>query len=483
MDRADDPRRASRDRLRAGFQYQAIRQLRDLGSLFETPPSGPVRDTVTFELERMATIARTFTMGEVESAAKAASVAIAAGGGRDRLVQLAATFRSMGMTTRFPPLVVVAQTAQLARLQAEAQRVVEPILFFQSLDSARSAVIGERPQAMVVPAISLTNLTPDERALPIFTYGPDEVGARRAAIAFGAVGYLDERWELRHLLERIRTRTGNALDGPPKILLDSAIARLDVMSEALVAAGMDVAVADVSSHALRSVKDASADLVVVASTAADAVKLLRTHHLLGSVMIAAVGQGSDALLAGADLHLPGGKDPIDVLTVAVQRARDRIGGRDSLTGVPARAEGLGLLDRLIADVQRGSASGIVAVVELDMGEVVLAGHPRGSAAQAYALRVLARTLRAGLRVNDILARLGGGTFLVALPGAPMAAARRRLGDLRQSFASLGARDERLAPFGFSAGLADLDDGLDGVLLRAEDAIERTRATNARGGIG
>jgi GGDEF domain-containing protein len=483
MDRADDPRRASRDRLRAGFQYQAIRQLRELGSLFETPASGPVRDTVTFELERMATIAHTFGMTEVESAAREASLGVAAGGGRERLVALATTFWAIGMTTRFPPIVVVAQAAQLTRLQAEAQRMVEPILLFASLEAARSAVIGERPQAMVVPSTFLTSLTEVEQKLTIFAYGPEDVAARRAAITAGAIGYLEERWELRHLLERVRTRTGNVLDGPPKVLLDSAIPRLDAMTDALSGAGIEVGVADVSGHALRSVKDASADLVVVSSAAADAVKLVRAHHLLGSVMIASVGPSSDALLAGADLHLSGGRDPIELLTVAVQRARERIGGRDPLTGVPARSEGLGLVDRMIADAQRGLGSGVVAVVELDMGESVLAGHPRGSAAQAYALRVLARTLRSGLRINDVVARIGGGTFLVALSGAPIGAARRRLGELRQAFLALGARDERLAPFGFSAGFADLEDGLDGVLHRAEDAMERMRATNARGGIG
>lgn len=483
MDRAEDSRRASRDRLRAGFQYQAIRQLRDLGTLFETPPSGPVRETIAFELERMATIAKSFAMPEVETAARDASIAIAGGAGRERLAQLGAVFRSVGMATRFPPIVVVAQSQHQARLQAEAQRMVEPVLFLPSLDATRTAIVGERPQAMVVPAMSLTNLTPEERRLDIFAYGPDDTGGRKAAIAFGALGYLDERWELRHIIERVRTRTANQLDGPPRILLDTAISHLDVVAGALGGAGIEVATADVTNHTIRSVKDASADLVVVASGASDAVKLLRAHHQLGTLMIAAVGSGSEALHAGADLHVAGGKDPIDALVVAVHRARERRVAQDPLAGVSSRAEGLGLLDRMIAEARRGASAGTIAIVELDDADAAPGGPTRGSAAQAYALRVLGRTLRGGLRVTDVVARIGGGTYVVGMSGAPSAAARRRLGDLRQAFLALAGRDERLGPFGFSAGVADLEDGLDGVLHRTEDALERIRATNARGGIG
>jgi diguanylate cyclase (GGDEF)-like protein len=487
MDRDDPSRRAARtaptgrsaatqakDRLRHSFQHQTVRLVRELGAMIGAGPAAAINDTLGFELDRVARTAQTFGLTSIAAAATRAADAVARGDGAAQIAELAATCRRDGLTTRFPPIVVIAPAATMQRLQAELAQISDVVLCFPTLEAARAAGIAERPQALVVPASSAYKLDSEERSYPLFTHGADHDAARRAAIALDAVACLGEHWELRQLLAHARTLASHQLDGTPRVLLDASSEA--GVTAALTDAGVDVVARDLTADPARAVAEVTADAVVVPARAGDVVRHLRVHPEVWNTPIIAIGPEPDAARAGADAHLPDAASPL--LSALLVERRLRRTGIDPLTGLANRADGLAALDRLILDARRHHTSGVVAIVEIDGPTVARSAPHHGLAARA-----LANTLRTGVRGSDVLARVGGGTFLVALPGAPLAAARRRLADLRQAFLTYGVHDARMVPVGFSAGVSDFDDGTHGLLQRAEDALERVRAQDARGGIG
>jgi two-component system cell cycle response regulator len=82
---------------------------------------------------------------------------------------------------------------------------------------------------------------------------------------------------------------------------------------------------------------------------------------------------------------------------------------DSLTGLHNRRYALRRLDRMLAAPGRG-----VAVMMLDLDHFKSVNDRHGHAAGDAVLASVAKRLRAGLRPQDLLARLGGEEFLVAL---------------------------------------------------------------------
>jgi two-component system cell cycle response regulator len=85
---------------------------------------------------------------------------------------------------------------------------------------------------------------------------------------------------------------------------------------------------------------------------------------------------------------------------------------DSLTGLHNRRYGMYQLDRMMAQPGRG-----VTVMLLDIDHFKQVNDTHGHRAGDEVLRLVARRLRAQLRGSDLLARIGGEEFLVALPDA------------------------------------------------------------------
>ncbi len=83
---------------------------------------------------------------------------------------------------------------------------------------------------------------------------------------------------------------------------------------------------------------------------------------------------------------------------------------DSLTGLHNRRYALGQLARLLADPGRG-----LAVMMLDLDHFKTVNDRFGHAAGDHVLATIANRLRHELRGRDLVARLGGEEFLVALP--------------------------------------------------------------------
>jgi len=95
---------------------------------------------------------------------------------------------------------------------------------------------------------------------------------------------------------------------------------------------------------------------------------------------------------------------------------------DPLTGLPNRrvffervAEGLRL-------AERDSAALSVAII--DANGLKQLNDEHGHAAGDAALRRIGEILSAGVRGNDLVARIGGDEFAVVFPGAPLLAAER-----------------------------------------------------------
>jgi diguanylate cyclase (GGDEF)-like protein len=163
-------------------------------------------------------------------------------------------------------------------------------------------------------------------------------------------------------------------------------------------------------------------------------------------------------------------------------------GADPLTGLPDRR---GLADRVEAAIREARAgNGAVAVLFVDLDQVPSVNAYWGHATGDQLICTVADRLRGRLRRRDVLARIGGHEFLLALldpdPDAAAQQARRiaaELLDLVRRPVTLSGTE---VPVGARVGLSVFPhDGADfGALLRAaaHDRYER-RVTPATGSGG
>lgn len=143
---------------------------------------------------------------------------------------------------------------------------------------------------------------------------------------------------------------------------------------------------------------------------------------------------------------------------------------DSLTGLHNRRYALRRLDRMLAAPGRG-----VAVMMLDLDHFKLVNDRHGHAAGDRVLSTVAKRLRATLRPGDLIARLGGEEFLVALqdtdPDTALFCAER----VREAIGARPVPDAAPHPISvtLSVGLAmavDAGEGAVALIERADRAL-------------
>ncbi len=150
---------------------------------------------------------------------------------------------------------------------------------------------------------------------------------------------------------------------------------------------------------------------------------------------------------------------------------------DSLTGLHNRRYGLFQLDRMLAQAGRG-----LAVMLLDIDHFKRVNDTHGHSVGDRVLSLVARRLRAQLRAGDLLARIGGEEFLIALPDADRALALGCAERLRAAIAGHGfatGAGAQLLGVTISVGIALSDPGAgetaQSLLDRADAALYGAKA--------
>lgn len=133
----------------------------------------------------------------------------------------------------------------------------------------------------------------------------------------------------------------------------------------------------------------------------------------------------------------------DELTAAL-RTIEVMAAMDELTGVSSRRSFLAALDQIVAD------GGQCAVAIVDADHFKLVNDTHGHGVGDAVLVAIGRTASRELRSDDLIGRLGGEEFGIALPGLDLAAATEILERVR---VAIEAVDDAGARVTISAGLA------------------------------
>eukprot|EP01037_Dinobryon_pediforme_P022276 gene22276-23380_t len=149
---------------------------------------------------------------------------------------------------------------------------------------------------------------------------------------------------------------------------------------------------------------------------------------------------------------------------------------DPLTGIVNRRAFDLILDQRIADVAAGRGIGVCAVLDLDFFKRVNDAH--GHAAGDRVLCAFTDVARRSLRIDDVIARLGGEEFALIIWNADLSEAQVICERLRREVADLSVaigfgQDVR---FTFSGGLAPIRAGRSRqhVLRHADEALYRAK---------
>lgn len=152
----------------------------------------------------------------------------------------------------------------------------------------------------------------------------------------------------------------------------------------------------------------------------------------------------------------------------------RFASTDPLTGIPNRRMLDEVLARELARVRRKGHSLTVAYIDCDNFKEIndRFGHSTGN----EVLRIVARTLRTGIRETDLAARIGGDEFVILLVEATGQQARDILDRI---VAALGAvMKERSWPLTLSVGVAttSFPGSADELLERADRLMYRAKTS-------
>jgi len=151
----------------------------------------------------------------------------------------------------------------------------------------------------------------------------------------------------------------------------------------------------------------------------------------------------------------------NVLTEATEspeRCHHTAATRDPLTGLPNRAMAL---EDLAAALRRSPQSGCCpAVLMIDLDNFTLINDSQGRSAGDEVLRTVARRLRDSARHSDVVARVGGDSFVVIAELSDPGSARRIADRIREHLASTSEDDRSMGdlPIRASVGIVTVPPG-------------------------
>ena len=136
-----------------------------------------------------------------------------------------------------------------------------------------------------------------------------------------------------------------------------------------------------------------------------------------------------------------------------KREKEHQSEHDALTGLPNRLRLLRKLDEMI---EAANGSGAVAVLFLDLDGFKPVNDMYGHAAGDHVLRCIAQRLRGAIRSTDVVARIGGDEFVVALALAERGGrtVERVMAELEEAIGRPVAHDGCLLSVGASIGCAE-----------------------------
>jgi diguanylate cyclase (GGDEF)-like protein len=145
---------------------------------------------------------------------------------------------------------------------------------------------------------------------------------------------------------------------------------------------------------------------------------------------------------------------------------------DGLTGLLLRNRFLELARLALSDIRRQQRP--VCMLFLDADHFKQLNDDYGHAAGDAALIALAAALRAQMRLNDLIGRIGGEEFAILLPGLDLQQASQRAEQLRLAVRAILRPD---GPLTVSIGVAECDhagENTESLLARADLAMRQAK---------
>jgi GGDEF domain-containing protein len=419
------------------------------------------------------------------SAAAADACDLTFGGVPDKVLEPVA--RAMRLTLEAPlfaPIGIVGDEDLSARFRKITAITSEPLKIASHLDGLLDRLSVVPWGGLLVPVEQVAAAVQIADGAPVIGWGESrDWAARLRAVEAGASGFVSRRCAVAELLDQVRSRAIRPEANPEIFVIADESPAREAWVRAMKNAGMGV-VASCQPHEIAPALDVVCpDVLVVGGTVGkvDAevlVRACRSHGRRAHVPVVVVGDvlDGDALrAAGADDVLSAdvtGESVADRVAQRNERMWHIRRGRHAVSGLLDRPFVLRQLDRRLGSAQRDSHPLTVAV--LGLSGLGIARERWGKAAVNAAQQLCAEGLEAGVRRIDLAGQLGADTFLLALHRCAAREGRRRMTDLARRIELRLHSDHRLRELICLFGIADSEDGLAGVAVRADDDLRSVR---------
>jgi diguanylate cyclase (GGDEF)-like protein len=289
------------------------------------------------------------------------------------------------------------------------------------------------------------------KAPVIFLGARGDLPARLVATRAGCAGYFVKPTDVRALVGALDALTGRRNAEPERVLIvDDSPELAERYAVALESAGLRTFTTGDPLRILSCLAEFRPDLVLMdmvlpGCTGAELAAVIRQFEAYVSVPIVFLSTELDparqlaAIALGGDEFLTKPIAPDDLVAAVSARLRRYRALRacvtqDGLTGLLNHAASK---ERIAVEISRALRERhplSLAMIDLDHFKSIndTHGHPAGD----RVLRSLAELLRQRLRKSDVIGRLGGEEFVVALPDACVADAARLMDRLREAFAGV-----------------------------------------------